>query len=121
MKKPKNPKTVPDPRSEVLKYLDLVEERIAEGLDSEDRESDTMVQASRAAKRLIESNWTDARLPEWKVRIFWQTTDAIVRAPSAEEARNVALSIGPRPVPTQAVVMKEDAKRAWEHVATFKL
>jgi len=109
----------PDPRSKTLKLLDKVEEEASQGLDPTDAANDATVRAIRAARRLIENSWTDTRLPEYKVRVFWGTSDAIVRAIGPEEASRVALSVLPQPTATRLVVMKENLDRAWEEVATF--
>lgn len=112
-------KAPPDPRSEVLSLLDKVEESAAAGLHKDDADNDAMVQAARRAKRIIENSWADQRLPEYKVRVFWATSDAVVRATGPESAKDVALALLQRPVPTRIQVMKEDPSRAWEIVADY--
>ena len=124
-KLPVTPKKVvetkhPDPRSEVLRLLDQIEDEASEGLGPEDTASDAVVSKVRAAKRLLEACWQDFRLPEYKVRVFWSSSDAVVRAVGPEEAKNVALSVLPPPSANRVVVLKEDLDRKWQIVREFK-
>ncbi len=116
-KKVENPS---DPRSEALKNIDKIIDSASEGLAPEDAADDPTVVAARAVRRLIEASWSDTRLPEWKVRVFWDSSDAIVRAVGPSEARHVALSVLPKPTANRVLVMRENLDRSWEEIATYE-
>lgn len=115
----KNARKEPDPRSEALRMLDKIVEEASNGLNASDAAADPTVRAARSTMRLIEQNWQDNRLPEWKVRIWWATTDAVVRAIGPDEAKNVALAVVPPPTAVRISVLKEDPSRAWEIVKEY--
>lgn len=108
-----------DPRSEVLRLLDKIVLEAIRDLADEDADRDLVASAARAAARLVEQGWTDHRLPEWKVRIWWSTTDVTVRAGNERDASATAVSISQKPLPVKITVFREDPAGSWREEISF--